>query len=367
MEKIDLTKINGSIGIIDVDLINRKNHQFPNLALMKISAYMEEKGMNVELTNFEAIDSLFSFDFFILSKVFTDTEIDKNILKRNNVIYGGTGFFYDKAEKLPYEIEHHKPDYTLYKNAIKMVNSNRADFYINHSIGFMTRGCIRQCDFCVNKNYKKVEKHSNLHEFYNEKLKYITLLDDNIIAYKDFYNIWDELKETGKSFTFKQGMDFRLLNEKKIKLITETWQYGRSKGRKGTTFYFAFDNIKDKKQIEKNIKIWNNYVKRSTVTVFYVLTGFDFENKYDYNFYYNDYLTTIERVEILFNNRFYPYIMIHENCKKSPFYEKILLLRNYCNTPMYCTNSSFEQYLIKTNRNNLIKEFNNELSFTYLY
>ena len=29
------------------------------------------------------------------------------------------------------------------------------EYYLDYSIGFATRGCFRQCSFCVNKNYKK--------------------------------------------------------------------------------------------------------------------------------------------------------------------------------------------------------------------
>ena len=49
-----------------------------------------------------------------LSKVFADTVIPEGILEKANVSYGGTGFFYDKAPKLPEEVEHHMPDYHLY-------------------------------------------------------------------------------------------------------------------------------------------------------------------------------------------------------------------------------------------------------------
>ena len=100
------------IGIIDADLIGRKKHRFPNLASMKISGYYKELGNEVKLLlNYEDIKY---YDKVFISKVFTDTPIDKNILKLDNVEYGGTGFFYDKAEYLPYEIEHHMRDYDLY-------------------------------------------------------------------------------------------------------------------------------------------------------------------------------------------------------------------------------------------------------------
>src|SRR5699024_11120473 len=90
----------------------RKKHRFPNLASMKISGYHKKQGDKVTLLlNY---DDLEKYDKVYISKVFTDTHVDENVLKLDNVEYGGTGFFYDKAPNLPYEIEHHMPDYSLY-------------------------------------------------------------------------------------------------------------------------------------------------------------------------------------------------------------------------------------------------------------
>lgn len=105
------------VAIIDADLIHKKKHRFPNLACMKISGFHKEKGDSVELKmNYDNLDD---YDLVFISKVFTDTFVDDNVLKLPNVRYGGTGFFYDKAEKLPEEIEHHMPDYHLYDEFVK--------------------------------------------------------------------------------------------------------------------------------------------------------------------------------------------------------------------------------------------------------
>ena len=92
------------VGLIDVD-----SHNFPNLCLMKISAYHKERGDQVEWWNgFEHYDIVYK------SKVFDDTytqDIDYCI-NAYQVIHGGTG--YDLKNRLPDEIEHHYPDYGLY-------------------------------------------------------------------------------------------------------------------------------------------------------------------------------------------------------------------------------------------------------------
>ena len=100
------------VAIIDADFVGKKKHRFPNLVSMKLSGYYKELGNDVELKL--DYEDLWLYDKVFISKVFTDTPIDENILQLPNVEYGGTGFFYDKAPKLPYEVEHHMPDYHLY-------------------------------------------------------------------------------------------------------------------------------------------------------------------------------------------------------------------------------------------------------------
>lgn len=230
------------IAIIDADLIGRDKHRFPNLVCMKLSGYYKELGVEVELkTDYE---NLVAYDKVFISKVFTDTPIDEEILKLSNVEYGGTGFFYDKAPKLPNEVEHHMPDYNLYDEWVNdrlNEGGKRKDFtyYLDYSIGFMSRGCIRQCSFCVNKNYKSCEVHSHLSEFLDESRPYICLLDDNVLACKDWRNIFEELIATGKKFQFKQGCDERLLTDEKCEVLFERSKWIGDR-------IFAFDNIKDR-------------------------------------------------------------------------------------------------------------------------
>ena len=100
------------VAIIDADLIGRKKHRFPNLACMKISSYHKSKGDEVVLKlNYDGLES---FDIVYISKVFTDTAVPDGVIEKDNVVHGGTGFYYDKAEKLLEEIEHSRPDYHLY-------------------------------------------------------------------------------------------------------------------------------------------------------------------------------------------------------------------------------------------------------------
>ena len=83
-----------NIGIIDADLIGRKKHRFPNLACMKIAGFHRDRGDSVKLLlEYSDLDK---YDKVYISKVFTDTYVDEDVLKRSNVEYGGTGFFMTK-------------------------------------------------------------------------------------------------------------------------------------------------------------------------------------------------------------------------------------------------------------------------------
>ena len=330
------------IGIIDADLIGRKKHRFPNLASMKISGYYKELGNEVKLLlNYEDIKY---YDKVFISKVFTDTPIDKNILKLNNVEYGGTGFFYDKAKPLPCEIEHHMPDYHLYDEWVQERLSNgekrkNLEYYLDHSIGYSTRGCFRQCSFCVNKNYKKVLKNSGINEFLDKDRKYVCLLDDNILGYSGWKDIFNELNSTGKKFQFKQGMDERLLTDEKAEIILNSNYYG--------DYIFAFDNIEDKNIIIEKLKIWNNHRKtKGDNTKFYVLCGYDRENKYDYNFWIKDIEDTFERIKILNDNGCLPYIMRYKEYENSPYRGTYINLSAWCNQPSLFRKMTYREFCV---------------------
>ena len=123
-----------NIAIIDADLLGRKRHRFPNLCCLKLSGYHKARGDNVTLKlDFVELDS---FDRVYIAKVFTDTPIDQSILEKPNVIYGGTGFFYDNAQLLPDDIEHHVPYYHLYDEWAATIPERETKFYREYSIGY---------------------------------------------------------------------------------------------------------------------------------------------------------------------------------------------------------------------------------------
>ena len=330
---------NIKIGIIDADLIGRGNHRFPNLACMKLSGYYRENDHNVVLKT--DYDNLSNFDKVFISKVFMETEVPDNILKLPNIEYGGTGFFYDKAIPLPDEIEHHMPDYHLYDSWIEdQIEKGRKqkefEYYLDYSIGFTTRGCIRQCEFCVNKHYKKVSPHSPINEFLDPNRKYICLLDDNILAYPKWKDIFLELKNTNKYFQYKQGMDIRLITDDKARILSESKYKG--------DYIFAFDNIEDKSIIENKLKLWRQYSKKTTKL--YVFCGFDREDKWNSDFWKQDIIDAFERVKILMEYGCLPYIMRFNKYEESPYRGTYINLARWCNQPSFFKKKSYREFCL---------------------
>ena len=150
------------IGLIDVD----GHSNFPNLALMKLSAWHKSKGDSVEWYS-----PMFSghMDKVYMSKVFTFTPDFPYYVDADEVVKAGTGYK-DYDTVLPDEIEHTFPDYSLYPSC-------------DHAIGFLTRGCIRNCPWCVvPKKEGKLRPNVTWQNIKRPDSNWITFLDNNVLA-----------------------------------------------------------------------------------------------------------------------------------------------------------------------------------------
>lgn len=302
--------------LVDVD------SSIPNLALMKISSYYKQKGFKRDLIklNYSGYDHHkrekiiidgSKYDKVFISIIFT---LNKNVVEIENCnkfYFGGTG--HNFKINLPEKIEHMFPDYNLYPEN-------------EYSLGYLTRGCIRNCKFCfIPKKEGKLRLHSPLKEFYNPKLPKIMLLDNNFLAHPQCMEIMAELKKTGKKITFKQGLDFRLLTKEKAEMLADLDYDGE--------FIFAFDNPKDKPIIERNLEIWKPLVN-DWQTKFFILVGFD-----------TTLLEDLERVYFLKENKCLPYIMRHTNCYSSPYRAFYTDLASWCNQPGLFKNMPFKEFI----------------------
>ncbi|EGT5044467.1 radical SAM protein [Clostridioides difficile] len=266
------------IGLIDVD-----GHNFPNLALMKISAYHKQQGDNVEFVNFFK-----EYDKVYKSKVFTFTQDENTIIKAKEIVQGGTG--YDLSNKLPMKIEKMYPDYELYDIE-------------NTAYGYLTRGCPRGCEFCIvqGKEGSKSYKVADLEQFWKGQ-KEIKLLDPNIVACKDWKELFLQLINSKAWIDFTQGLDIRLMTEEKASMLNQM---------KIKRIHFAWDNYEfDTYNKLKEFRSKLNFKKQKLGV--YVLTNFNTTFEQD-----------LERIYKLKELEYDPYVMIFEKWKCSREYKKL--------------------------------------------
>jgi len=271
------------IGLVDVD----GHSNFPNLTLMKLSAWHKANGDSVEM-----LFPMASYDKVYMSKVFSFTPDFNTCIDTKEIITGGSGpcielkdgkeiYHTEKDTPLPNEVEHVYPDYSLYN-----IQST--------AYGLLTRGCPRGCEFChvEAKEGKKSYKVADLTEFWNGQ-ENIILLDPNITACTDRMNLLEQLAESGAWIDFSQGLDIRLMTGEVAELINRM---------KIKMLHFAWDGMKDSDRIVENLKLFKAITQMDYRKLqVYMLTNFD---------------TTIEedlyRIYTLRNLGYTPYVMIYD-------------------------------------------------------
>ncbi|MCC8086264.1 MAG: hypothetical protein LIP15_18805 [Clostridium sp.] len=211
-------------------------------------------------------------------------------------------------------MEHHIPDYHLYDRWVQKkldagAKRNEYRFYLDYSIGFLTRGCFRKCEFCVNRNYDRVCMHSLLEEFLDTERKKICLLDDNFLGHPKWEEMLQGLKAVKKPFQFRQGLDERLLDDRKCAALFAS--------RYDDTYTFAFDNIADAEVIESKMALARKYTNARLR--FYCFCGFDREDVWDESFWAEDVFGLFKRIEILMRHQCLPYVMRFNRYVESPF------------------------------------------------
>lgn len=259
------------IGLIDVD-----SHNFPNLPLMKISAWHKLHGDTVEWWSPDGG----RYDKVYASKVFTESVMPV-VHNCDNIQIGGSGVDLDNC--LPYEIEHTTPDYALYP---------QYDF----AVGWLTRGCPRKNHgFCITpkKDGCISRKTADLSEFWTGQRE-IYLLDQNLLACRDRIALIKQLADSKARVDFAGGMDVRYMTDEVIEALRRV---------KVKDFHFAWDDPKEN-LFPQFLKVAQSGLFPAKKTGVYVLTN-----------YWSTHEEDLQRIYKLRYLGYCPYVMIYDKQK----------------------------------------------------
>ena len=270
------------VGLIQID------GKMPNLALMKLANWHRKKGDQVRFFDL----STFQADRWYGSKIFM----------------GGSG--YDLKAKLPKDIDLQTPDYEL--------------FNTNYSIGFTSRGCVKDCSFCIVK-----EKEGNLIECdFAKDIKHSSFIamDNNFLASPLWKSKLKFFIDNKIKVCFNQGLDLDFINDENALLLSKVKYYDKTFTQR--RLYFTFDHPSKESSVRKGIETLLQYINPRHIMV-YMLVGENTEFSQD-----------MMRFKIIDSYGCDPYVMIFNNRKDKP------ILRHFArwvNKRIYKVDS-FENY-----------------------
>lgn len=304
-----------NIGLIDVD-----SHNYPNLALMKLSAWHKKNGDKVEWYDVFADH----YDIVYKSKVFSFTpDYDLVINNADKVVKGGTGYAIHGAggehyhqeddHALPSPIEHIMPDYSIYG-------------ITDTAYGFMTRGCPRGCAFCIvgKKEGLCSRKVADLDEFWKGQ-KNIVLNDPNILAAREWEDCLMQLADSKATVDFNQGLDVRVLTPAKCEALKKV---------KTKEIHFAWDRYEDKDKVLPKLEMYADITgmkSTSHTNIVYVLVNHTSTLDQD-----------LERIYTLRSLGYWAYVMIYDKKHADHIYTD---LQRWCNNRfVFSSCPRFEDY-----------------------
>jgi hypothetical protein len=232
---------------------------------MKISTYHKNKGDTVEWWN-----PLEEYNIVYSSKIFTYTP--ENQYLPQNTVRGGTGYNIDI--KLPKEIDDLLLDYAIYPQC-------------DYALGFITRGCIRNCKYCVvPRKEGKITPYCEFKNIVRPDTDKIVLMDNNILACDFGIEELVKIAQSSYKIDINQGLDCRLVTPEIAEIISRLKfiKYIR----------FACDSFRMVWALTKAIRLLEKYgVPQSRIFVYFLV---------------NDIQDAISRVEFL---REYPKIHLY--------------------------------------------------------
>lgn len=258
---------------------------FPNLAIMKISAWHKKQGDSVDLIKgLPQAPPLFPYDKTYISVIYWQNATAANSYARmleGEVELGGIGESYTK---LPDAIEHIKPDYSLYD--------------LDFSMGYTSRGCTRKCPWCVvPRKEGNIHDHAPISEFLDLSHDKIVLLDNNFQASPRWKENLEFIIENKLKVNFCQGLDIRLVTKEFAAILSRTRYYSWTFKKRG--LHFAFDTMNVEKAVRRGLKKLQAAGIPARIIMFFVLVGFNTSLKQD-----------LYRVQVLKDLGVTPFVMV---------------------------------------------------------
>lgn len=288
--------------------------KIPNLALMKISAFLKWKGFNIDLNiSKEKHDTVYLSCVFTWNRIKALTVI--NFLKSlgKTVYYGGTGFDWGKPNnqriELDPQIENQIPDFSLYPNE-------------ERAVGFSQRGCDRQCQFCdVWRKEGKIKKGNYIPiKLLTQGRTKLLLLDNDIALSPDHDSIINECRQEKVKLSITQGYDVRCITKERAEFLALDKPYDND--FKHRRIYIAWDYLPIEKYVTNGINLLLNAGFKGYEIYCYMICGFNTTHEEDiYRF------TKLQELGVK------PYIMPYNNKKTDLWLNHFTryVNRGYCN------------------------------------
>lgn len=296
--------------LVDIDNSAKRKSNFPNLALMKIASRVKSDGgiagFNVSDPTNIYISVVFDYN---LSLARSSAKLLSLLHKDAVIDLGGSGA--DITKSLDARTEKQEPDYTIYPD-------------IDYSLGFTSRGCVRNCGFCIVRQKEgKFRPVQHPSEFHNPEFRKIVLMDNNILASKDwFFKVTDWILENKLKVDFNQGIDIRLLDTEIAQRIAELHPI--------SVWRFAYDSTDYSNAVFHGIQtLADNGVSVRNDCQFYVYLSGD-----------NCFDDALRRCKDLKNWGTTPYLMVDSHATRT---QRIRNLARWCRPWIFWT-TDYENY-----------------------
>ena len=262
--------------------------KFPPLGLLKLASYYRSRGNQVKLVRGMHEDVGFIPDHIDVTSLFTyawkpvHQAIDFYHNKFGNAKIRVGGIY---ASLIPDRLRSFFPFLDINVGLFEQADNYLPAYDLlaeveewkkwDSTILFTSRGCIRHCPYCVVPILEGTVRRTveDLERFIYPTHKRIILWDNNFFASPNWRKILKELQTIDLPVDFNQGIDSRLIDEEKARLIANL---------RIPIIRTAFDNYSDKLAVTNAVLRFSEYgINRRKIFVYVLYNFFSKEHASD--------------------------------------------------------------------------------------